>query len=440
MKKIKHILFGAVLIFSSYLGCAQEGVNDKQLTGAHAFLEEKLHDLFPKAEITTMKNFEGFIESYQLILDEPLDHKHPEKGSFKHHIYLSHIDYKSPMVIITEGYEAWPLKNELSTLLKANQVIVEYRFYGKSRPDPIPWEYLTCDQAIADYHSITSKLKVLYTGKWISTGISKGGETTLIYKSKYPNDVDVAVPYVAPLIDGVEDQRTNQHIATIGTAECRAKITQFQRALLQNRKAVLVAMDEFAKKKNMTFNEVPMNEALEYAALEFPFSFWQWGGKCEEIPNENASAQELFDYVNKIVGVRFYDDQRYFELLPSFYQHMRELGYYGFDLTPVKDLLEVVKSSSNSRFAPKLAIAYNPKCIQKTRKFAETKGDKILYIYGGNDTWVSCSPTPGPNVDALKMVLLGGSHGTRIKNFPEESQEKIMQTLKRWLLISSDKS
>jgi hypothetical protein len=22
--------------------------------------------------------------------------------------------------------------------------------------------------------------------------------------------------------------------------------------------------------------EVPLNEALEYAVLEFPFSFWQW--------------------------------------------------------------------------------------------------------------------------------------------------------------------
>jgi hypothetical protein len=439
MKKITSILVVAFILLNGYAGFAGAPPKVQQNPKTRTFLEGRLMDLFPKAEITTQTNFDGFTESYQLILDEPLDHKHPEKGTFKHYIYLSHVDYKSPMIIVTEGYAARYVKNELSTLLKANQVIVEYRFYGKSRPDPEPWDYLTCEQAIEDYHSITAKLKQLYTGKWISTGISKGGETTLIYKSKYPHDVDVAVPYVAPLINGREDARTNQHIATVGTEECRGKVKQFQRTLLLNRKEVLVAMDEFAQKKGMKFTEVPLNEALEYAALEFPFSFWQWGGKCEEIPDEHATPQQLFDYVNKIVSVSFYDDQQYFDLLPSFYQHMRELGYYGFDLTPVQDLLQVVKSPSNSRFAPKVPITYDPKCIQRTRKFAETKGDNILYIYGGNDTWVSCSPTPEPTVDALKMVLPGGSHATRIKNFPPESQEKIMQTLKRWLLIDSEK-
>jgi hypothetical protein len=438
MKQIKRILVVAFIVVNGLTGFARTQVKTQQNAIPPTFLEGRLLDLFPKAEISVQKNLDGFTESYQLILDEPLDHKHPEKGSFKHYIYLSHVDYKKPMILVTEGYAGRYVKNELSTLLNANQVMVEYRFYGKSRPEPVQWDYLTCEQAIEDYHSITTQLKQLYTGKWVSTGISKGGETTLIYKSKYPHDVDVAVPYVAPLINGMEDPRTNWHIATIGTEECRNKVIQFQRALLQNRKEVLMIMDEYAQKKNMKFTEVPINEALEYAALEFPFSFWQWGGKCEEIPGEKATAKELFDYANKIVDIRFYNDERYVELLPSFYQHMRELGYYGFDLTPVKDLLQVVKSSSNSRFAPKVPITYDPKCIKKTRKFVETKGDNILYIYGGNDTWVSCSPTPEPTVDALKMVLPGGSHATRIKNFPPESQEKIMQTLKRWLFINPE--
>ena len=52
----------------------------------------------------------------------------------------------------------------------------------------------------------------------MSTGISKDGETDLIYKSKYPNDVDVA-----PLIDGQEDERTETHINTLGREACREK-------------------------------------------------------------------------------------------------------------------------------------------------------------------------------------------------------------------------
>ncbi|KIC01730.1 hypothetical protein OA88_12425 [Flavobacterium sp. JRM] len=428
MKKLKHILLLLVVSLTSYLSFAQTE------TAVKTDLENKLSQLFPGVEITKMKDLEGFKESYQLVLNEPLDHKNPKKGTFKHYIYLSHIDFNSPMVIETEGYAARYTKTELSSLLNANQVIVEYRFYGKSRPNPIPWEYLTNDQAIADYHNIVTKLKQLYTGKWISTGISKGGETTLIYKSKYPKDVDVAVPYVAPLINTQEDPRIQQHLATVGTAECREKIVEFQRALLQNRTALLNEIKLYAAEKEMTFTEVSMDEALEYAALEFPFSFWQWGGKCEDIPSKNASSKELFDYMNKIVGISFYCDKTFDELLPSYYQHMSELGYYGFDFTPVKDLLTAVKSTSNSRFAPKdVQITYNPKYIKKVREYVENKGSKTLYIYGGYDTWGACSPTPNPSLDALKMVNPGGSHATRIKNFPEQDQEKIMKTLEKWL-------
>ncbi|HSH65537.1 MAG TPA: S28 family serine protease [Bacteroidia bacterium] len=434
MKKIKTSLLLLMLLLIATYSFSREGKKIK------IDLQESLAALFPKADIKKIDNLEGFSESYQIILDEPIDHKNKEKGTFSQYIYLSHFDFKAPMVIVTEGYAAQYVKNEVSELLNTNQVIVEYRFYGKSRPDPIPWDNLTCDQAVEDYHTIASTLKKLYTGKWISTGISKGGETTLIYKSKYPDDIDIAIPYVAPLINGVEDKRTQQHINTIGTAECRAQLLAFQRNFLQNREPVLKIMEEYAKRKQMTFTEVPMNEAIEYAALEFPFSFWQWGGKCDEVPGKNATAQELVDYMNKIVGLYFYSDKKIDELLPSFYQHMRELGYYGFDLEPVKDLLQVVKSSSNSRFAPHgVTIKYDPEYIQKVRRYVETKGNRILYIYGGNDTWVSCSPTPLPNVDALKMVLPGGSHATRIKKFPPEDQQKIMKTLKQWLLQSNEK-
>lgn len=426
--KIKNILLILSFIFCSYLSFAQTG------TIAPTDLKKKLIELFPDAEISEIKNLEGYTESYQLILNEPLDHKHPEKGTFKHYIYLSHCDFNSPMVIETHGYNTGNIKSEVSKLLNSNQVAVEYRFYGKSRPNSVQWEYLTNDQAIEDYHNITIKLKELYKGKWISTGISKGGETTLIYKSKYPNDVDVAMPYVAPLINTQEDPRTVEHVKIVGTPECRAKVTHFQRALLLNREALLKEIKEYAEKEKMSFTEVSVEEALEYGTLEFPFSFWQWGGKCEDIPVEGASPAALFDYLNKIVGISTYNDQKYFDLLPSYYQHLSELGYYGFDFEPVRDLLKTVKSTSNSRFAPKeVTITYNPKYIKKVRKYVETKGNKILYIYGGFDTWGSCAPTLNPSLDALKMVLPGGSHATRVKNFPKEDQEKIMATLNGWL-------
>ena len=396
--------------------------------------QQKLAQLFPNAKITKMEVKDHFTSAFQLVLNEPLDHDNKSAGSFKHYIYISHSSFKKPTVLITEGYNATPKTYELTKILKGNQVQVEYRFYGKSRPDSIPWQYLKNDQAIEDYHQIVTKLKTLYTGKWLSTGISKGGETVLIYKSKYPYDVDVAVPYVAPLINGQEDVRTQQHINTVGSKECRAKIVSFQRQVLKNRDSILLEIKNYAKNKNMKFIQISQEEALEYAILEFPFSFWQWGGKCDEIPTENASSKEQFKYLNKIVGIGFYNDKTYYNLLPSYYQHETELGYYGFDTEPVKDLLKVVKHPTNKRFAPKnVALTFNPNYIKKVRYYVENQGNKILYIYGGYDTWGACAPNPKPHVNFLKMVLKEGSHKTRIKDFSVKDRQIIYDKLQNWL-------
>ncbi|MFK7049819.1 S28 family serine protease [Flavobacterium columnare] len=395
----------------------------------------KLQEVFNKASIEKVNNLKDYTESYKIILDEPIDHHDLSKGTFKHCIYLSHRDFSKPMVIETEGYNARYEKNEVSSLLDANQLIIEYRFYGDSRPSIIPWQYLTNDQAIEDYHQIVEKLKKIYSGKWISTGISKGGETTLIYKSKYPEDIDVAIPYVAPMINGTEDERTIKHYTRlVGTSECRNLIMQMQRQLMLNRTAIELEVASYAKKNNLTFNEVPISEAFEYAVLEFPFSFWQWNGNCDKIPPINSSPKELFDYLNHVVGFDVYSDKGVHRLLPSFYQHFSELGYYSFDLAPVKDLLRIVKSPSNSRFAPRnVDLKYDKSYIKLVRDYAEKKGSKILYIYGGLDPWYACAPTPNEKLDALKMVLPQGTHATRIKHFSKEDQEKMMTTLKKWL-------
>jgi hypothetical protein len=429
MKFYKSLLLFVAITFS-VTGCKTIKLEPVEILT----FKQKLEQLFPNSKITALSETEHFKKAYQIVLEQPLDHKKPEAGTFKQYIYLSHIDETKPTILVTEGYNAIPKTYELSEIFKGNQVQVEYRFYGKSRPDSIPWQYLKNDQAIEDYHKIVTKLKRIYTGKWIATGISKGGETVLIYKSKYPWDVDVAVPYVAPLINSQEDPRTQIHINIIGSKECREKITTFQRLLLKNRTTVLSEISNYANAKKMNFTELSTEEALEYATLEFPFSFWQWGGLCEEIPNETATPKELFNYLNKIVGISFYNDTTYYDLLPSYYQHMTELGYYGFDTTPVKDLLQIVHKPTNLRFAPKnVDVTYNPNYIKEVRDFVENKGKKILYIYGEYDTWGACAPNPKPHVDALKMILKGGSHSTRIKNFSTEDQQIIYNKLQNWL-------
>jgi len=422
-------LFLFLLISAAVVSCKKVESNLEGL-----LFKEQLKVLFPSAEISAVKVRDHFTEAYQLMLKQSLDHQDASAGTFDHYIYVSHAAYDKPTVLVTEGYNARHQTYELSKMLRANQVQVEYRFYGKSRPDSIQWQYLKNDAAVEDYHKIVTKLKRLYTNKWLSTGISKGGETVLIYKSTYPKDIDVAVPYVAPLINTQEDPRTTQLINTVGTKECRDKIVQFQRAVLKNSVEVLQELKKYAAKKKVLFTKMPVEEALEHAVLEFSFSFWQWGSSCDEIPNATASSATLFDYLKKVAGFYLFSDAGIYNYLPSFYQHMTELGYYGYDTEPVQDLLVYIKTSSLECFGPKnVALTYNAEYIKEVRNFIENKGHQILYIYGAYDPWGACAPTPKPTVDALKMVLKEGHHGTRIRHFSKSDQQKIYAKLQDWL-------
>ena len=131
---------------------------------------------------------------------QPIDHNHPEKGYFRQRVWVSHRAINAPVVMVTEGYAApRNYTTELARLLEANQIIVEHRYFDKSVPANMDWKYLTVEQAANDHHRIIQFFQQLYTGKWATTGISKGGQTTIFHRAFFPNDVDVSVPYVAPI-------------------------------------------------------------------------------------------------------------------------------------------------------------------------------------------------------------------------------------------------
>ncbi len=396
----------------------------------HSLLKKRL----PNATIKILEAKDHFSEAYEIMLDQPLDHKNVAAGDFQQLIYLQHVDRKQPMVMETAGYAARFRTNELSQILKGNQLTVEYRYAGKSKPQKMDWQYLNNDQASDDLHRIKKLFKKIYKKDWVSTGVSKGGQTTLIYKSKYPKDVCVAVPYVAPMPLAQEDKRTDTHQANIGSDECRQKIRDFQRAALKKRSELIPMLNRFAEKNKLSYS-IGTDVALEYAVLEFPFSFWQWGGFCDDIPASSADSEAIFDYINKIVQWNFYSDASAETYLPSFYQFITELGYYGFPKAHLEDLLVAVPNPSNTIFAPKGVDLTYRSYLHPVVDYLKKKGDRIIYIYGEYDTWTACGVTPPKERDALKIVKIAGDHSTRIKNIPEEQQQKIYEKLKKWLKV-----
>ena len=422
--KFTKILFLSIAFLFAQLATAQAVKISK--------IEKFIHKKFPNATVKKMEAKDHFKEVFEIKYKELLDHNNPSAGTFEHRIFLSHVSKKKPMLIVTEGYTARQRTYELAKILNSNQLIVEYRFYGASRPDKIQWKYLTNDQAMEDLHRLKKIFKKFYRKEWVSTGISKGGTTTMIYKYKYPKDVCVAVPYVGPIAYAQEDKRTDEHQRTMGTEACRKKIIAFQRMTLKHRDELIPLIKDYAKEKSQTFS-IGEEVVLEYATLEFPFSFWQWGADCDQIPTAGATAKEIFDYIESIVSWNFYSDKTIDYFRPAFYQFVTENGYYGFVTENVKDLLVAVKNPTNLLFAPKDAdLTFKP-YLKPVGDYLIKKGKRVLYIYGGLDTWGACGITPNPDVDALNMTLATGSHTTRISSFSKADQAKIYKKLDKWL-------
>lgn len=407
-----------------------------------ALLEKKLYDLPDVSFKKISKPTDKYLQ-YDLLIKQPLDHQHPEKGSIYQRVKLIHKGFENPTVIETEGYWLWNggTGNEVEQILNANDLDVEYRYYGKSLPDSIDWQYLTIEQATADLHHINELFRTIYTDKWISTGISKGGETTIYYKYFYPDDVDLAIPYVAPIDNSLEDKRIYHFFDTIGTPECRQKIKDFQTFLLQHEKEILQKLEWYSKGANLHYNYTgSLGKSFEYAVLEFSFSFWQYNGNCDSVPsNKNVN-----DYINVLmnnVGLYPFADEGLKEFEAHYYQAQTQSGYYGYNIEPFKKYIHYFTSNPSGTFPPKNAPfkPYDSSLNINVQNWLKDSGNNMLYIYGGFDTWASAGVIVSDKVNSKRFTIPNTSHATaRIRNMPVDMQTEFVNKIKEMTGLDAD--
>ncbi|MCX6224946.1 MAG: S28 family serine protease, partial [Bacteroidia bacterium] len=280
---------------------------------------------------------QAYTEAYEIKFTQPVDHNKPGGLKFTQRMFIGHAGFDKPMVLSTSGYDARGLGGaEPAQLLKANLIRVEHRYFGQSVPDPIDWKCLTVWQAASDHHAIVQLFKQLYPGKWVSTGVSKDGQTAMMFKAFYPDDIDVAIPYVAPLNNAKVDPRIFTFLANVGTPEERQKVFDFQIALFEKKKKIMPLVEEYCKKKNWTF-PMGIDRAYDLNVLEFPFAMWQYGvKKAMDLPGKEGKAKELFDMMMPVTDLMWFSDFGLKQFLPHYYQAMTEMGYYGYDVKPFK--------------------------------------------------------------------------------------------------------
>ncbi|MBQ9654473.1 MAG: hypothetical protein IJV38_00415 [Prevotella sp.] len=223
--KIQHLL-GAVAMTALLLtGCAK----DNSMTDITPVKEQSTDDA--NEVIQALSAVEGITDVelqfsnddkdsiYSFYFVQPIDHHHPENGTYKQQVSMKFVDYDQDVVLYTHGY-AMPTSDDkffdvdLRKHLKANLVKVEHRYFGLSLPGALgdlDYTFLDAEQQSHDLHNIVQALRQHFfkTGKWVSTGTSKDGITSALY-AYYSDlngwkDIDVFVPFCAPFMPGTTE-------------------------------------------------------------------------------------------------------------------------------------------------------------------------------------------------------------------------------------------
>jgi len=409
---------------------------------AQASFIDKIAHLEGVSNLTVLKT-DIFVDKCVFFIEQPLDHKDISKGVFKQRIFVSHRGFDRPTIFVTEGYGAAyganaRYTNELADLFNANLVVVEHRYFLESTPAPRNWEYLTAENSANDLHRIFTALKTVYPQKWISTGVSKGGQTTMIYQTFFPNDMDIAVPYVAPLNRDVEDGRHEIFLREIvGTPQDRAIIQAFQLEILKRRSNLMPLFKDHCNERKFEFR-TSIDEIFDLSVLEYSYAHWQYGTAIDKIPAPAASDEELFNHFISVSSPRYFQD---FSSIESFFvQAARELGYYGYDLEPFATHLTI---KSDKGYLKKLVVptdadvTFDKTLYDKICAYLEKEDPRMIFIYGEYDPWSAVAADVSVNMKNKQNIIVAyvpkGSHNANIRRLPDELQKRVIDTITKWL-------
>ncbi len=203
---------------------------------------------------------------------------------------------------------------------------------------------------------------------------------------------------------------------------------------------MLALVHAHALQKGYAFTVVREAEAFEYAVLEYPFAFWQYGsGDCGPIPGAAPRTRSCSTTWSPFPRSLFTPMPTTAYYRPLFYQAYTEIGYCPYVFEHLGDLLQAVPAPSYRAFAPRgVELTFRPEVMQAVVPWLRNQGARIVYIYGGNDPWTAAALDPAPGLDALQVVQPGANH--RREDQGPRPEGAVIAALERWLEIDIDES
>ncbi|MFJ4961311.1 Prolyl tri/tetrapeptidyl aminopeptidase precursor [Streptomyces sp. ADI96-02] len=394
----------------------------------------------PGMSLIEEKPYPGY-RYFVLDYTQPVDHRRPSKGTFKQRVTLLHKDTSRPTVFFTSGYNVStnPSRSEPTQIVDGNQVSLEYRFFTPSRPAPADWSKLDIWQAASDQHRVFTALKRIYAKKWLATGGSKGGMTATYFERFYPKDMDGVVAYVAPNdVVNNEDSAYDRFFASVGTKDCRDRLSGVQREALIRRAPLEEKYQEYAAANGYTFNTVgSLDRAYEATVMDYVWAFWQYSlvADCAALPADakNASDQEIWDSVDGISGFSAYADQGLETYTPYYYQAGTQLGSPDIK-QPWLGKLSRYGYQPPRNFVPRsIPMTFQPWAMRDVDNWVKRNARQMMYVYGENDPWGAEPFRLGRGArDSHTYTVPGGNHGARVSGLVADEKAKATAAILRW--------
>jgi hypothetical protein len=376
---------------------------------------------------------------YDLQYTQPIDHAHPELGTFRQRAMLMFAAAEKPMVLATSGYNLSSRSrvDELAAMFGANELWYEHRFFQASTPASDDWTKLDIQQAAADAHRLAAAVHWLFPGKWVNTGASKGGMTSIYHRRFYPCDVDATVAYVAPYSLAAGDDAYNTFLTDVGGgayATCRTNLRAFQRRLLERRAEIIPLVTG-------TFTRLPVAQVYELAVIELAFAMWQYTNPddptrgCSAIPPDTATPAQMLAFLNFHSAPDVLAGDGSLAFYRAYYhQAQGQLGFPAPFETGLTDLLQYPGTDVAATFLPPgTAPTFDPTQMPAIRDWVESTGERMMFVYGQYDPWSTRMYAPSAARDSVTYVDPAGNHGAKIGSLEPGDRAAATGKLETWL-------
>ena len=416
---------------------------------------------------------------YYVIFEMPLDWKNPDKGSFYLRSTFSYMDDTSPNTFLCNGYMMYDMlidydyRYDVASRYDTNEIECEHRFYGASVPKGLSnssteyWEYLTAENAAADFHHIITQFKKLLSGKWIFTGGSKGGQLTMFHSLLYPDDCAVYMPFVAPggvsadapdFFDFIYNEIGNDAYGKEKAAEYRKLVLDFQVEAMKLKPVLAERYYQAGLDEGDTFTDYTTPEILyDMAVLDFGTQIWQYYQSFSSVQKVMDLDHNSDDFVEGVFRLIIGGNEPNVwstngEYFAYYIQAATQNGEHEYDFSFIRerlkeegleDLLTVTEDMEEGLlyrmvFTPEMVekFTYDPTMYNNLVEWSHTTNDLVIMVYGGADVWYSMRlPDVDDNPNVHIYVDKKSSHLATIDTLPAKEQSEIDALVKEALGI-----